>query len=126
MASSSRSYQHPPLHPFPSSLGLNIFGALKPKKKKKGKKENVQDIAFIDSDNIEVHIVKYMPSSFDIDFLFMLHHLSLGVLNTCNWSMDGMEKMCDGYPGAPPRPPISKMILGFLLALYLCRPLLVP
>lgn len=40
VASSSRlTSERPPLHPCPSSLGLNIVGASKPKRKKRKKEE---------------------------------------------------------------------------------------
>ena len=87
--------QRPPLHPSPSSIGLTIVDALKVTKSRKRSKS---DLAFIDFDNIDVRDVKYLPSSFDGDVLFVLPPVALGVSNTYGRSMDGMDKMCDGHP----------------------------
>ena len=56
--------QRPPLHPSPSSIGLTIVDALQVTKSRKRSKS---DLAFIDFDNIDIHDVKYLPSSFDGD-----------------------------------------------------------
>jgi hypothetical protein len=87
--------QRPLLHPSPSSKGFTIVDALKFTKSRKRSKS---DLAFIDFDNIDVRDVKYLPSSFDGDVLFVLPPVVLKVPNTYGRSMDGMDKMCDGHP----------------------------
>ena len=86
-----RPSQRPPLHPSPSS----IVDTLKLTKSKKRSKSNP---ASIDFDNIDVHDVKYLPSSFDGEILLILPPVPFGVPSTYSRSMDGMDKMCDGHP----------------------------
>ena len=69
--------------------------ALKLTKYRKMSKSN---LIAIDFENIVVRNVKYLPSSFDGDILFVLPLVPLGVPNTYGHSMDGMNKMCDGRP----------------------------
>ena len=87
--------QRPPLHPSSSSIGLTIIDALKFTKSRKRSKS---DLASIDFENIVVRNVKYLPSSFDGDILFVLPPVPLGVPSAYGRSMDGMDKMCDGHP----------------------------
>ena len=87
--------QRPPLHPSPSSIGLTIIDALKFTKSRKRSKS---DLTTIDFENIMVRDVKYLPSSFDGDILFVLPLVPLGVPSAYGRSMDGMDKMCDGHP----------------------------
>jgi hypothetical protein len=84
-----------PLHNFSSSVGMNIVDALK---QTKFRKRSKSDFASIDFDNIEVRDVKYMPSSFDGDILFVLPPVPFGVPSAYGRSMDDMDKMCDGHP----------------------------
>ena len=44
------------------------------------------------------HDVKYLPSSFNDNILFILPHVTLRVLNTYGSSMNGMDKNCEGHP----------------------------
>ena len=87
--------QRPPLYPSPLSIGLTIADALKLTKSRKISKS---DLTSIDSDNIDVRDVKYLPSSFNGDILFLLPPVALRVLSTYGHSMNGMDKMCDGHP----------------------------
>ena len=48
--------------------------------------------------NIDVYDVKYLPSSFDDNVLFVLPPLSMGVGSAYGYSMNDMDKMCDGHP----------------------------
>ena len=61
--------QRPPLHPSPSSIGLTIVDTLKLTKSRKRSKSDLASIGF---DNIDVCDVKYLPSSFNGDVLFLL------------------------------------------------------
>jgi hypothetical protein len=87
--------QRPPLHPSPSSTGLTMVDALKLTKSRKRSKS---DLASIDFDSIDVREVKYLPSSFNGDVLFLLPPVALKAPSTYGRSMDGMDKMCDGHP----------------------------
>jgi hypothetical protein len=87
--------QRPPLHNFSSSVSMNIVDALK---QTKSRKRSKSDLASIDFDSIEVRDVKYLPSSFDGDILFVLPPVPFGVPSAYGRSMDGMDKMCDGHP----------------------------
>ena len=48
-------------------------------------------------DNIDVRDVKYLPSSFNGNVLFLLHYVARGVPSTYGHSMDCMDKICDGH-----------------------------
>ena len=61
-----------------------------------------------------VRNVKYLSSLFDGDILFILPPVPLGVPSAYSRSMDGMDKMCDGHLGVPPKPQISKTTLDCL------------
>ena len=87
--------QRPPLHPSSSSIGLTIVDALKFTKSRKMSK---LDLAFIDFNNIDVRDVKYLPSFFYCDVIFVLPLVALGVPNTYGHSTDSMDKMCNGRP----------------------------
>ena len=56
------------------------------------------NLTAIDFENIIVRDVKYLPSFFDGDILFVLPLVSLGVPSAYGHSMDGMDKMCDSHP----------------------------
>ena len=45
-----------------------------------------------------VRDVKYLPSLFDDDILFILPFMPLGVSSAYDRSMDGIDNMCDGHP----------------------------
>ena len=66
--------QRPPLHPSSSSIRLTMVDALKLTKSRKRSKS---DLASIDFDNIDVRNVKYLPSSFNGDVLFLLPPVAL-------------------------------------------------
>ena len=86
---------HFPLHPSPSFVRVTIVDALK---FTNSRKKSKLDLASIDFDKIDVRDVKYLPSFFNGDVLFLLPHVALKVLSTYGSSMDGMDKMCDGRP----------------------------
>ena len=56
------------------------------------------DIVSIDSDNIEVQDIKYIPSSFNNDILFVLPPVALGLRNAHVCLMNDLNKICDGHP----------------------------
>jgi hypothetical protein len=87
--------QRPPLHPSPSSTWLTMVDALK---LTKSRKKSKSDLASIDFDSIDVRDVKYLPSSFNGDVLFLLPPVALKIPSTYSRSMDGMDKMYDGHP----------------------------
>ena len=71
-----------------------IVDALKQTKSRKRSESNLESIDF---NSIEVRDLKYLPSSFDGDILFVLPSVSFGVPSAYGRSMDGMDKMCDRY-----------------------------
>src|SRR6202022_2032965 len=87
--------QHPPLHPSPSSTRLTMVDALKLTKSRKRSKS---DLASIDFDSIDVREVKYLPSSFNGDVLFLLPPVALKAPSTYGRSIDGIDKLSDGHP----------------------------
>ena len=89
------SSQRPPLHPSSSSSGFNIVDALKMTKSKRRSKS---DLTVIDFDSIDIRDVKYLPPSFDGDIIFILPPIAVDVSSMYGRSMNGMDKMCDGYP----------------------------
>ena len=84
--------ERPLLHPSPSFIGLTIIDALRLTKSRKISKS---DLASIDFDYIDVRDVKYLPSYFNDNVLFLLPPVALRVPSTHDHSMDGMDKMCD-------------------------------
>jgi hypothetical protein len=79
MVSQMSHSQRPPLHPSPSSIGLTMIDALKLTKSRERSKS---EFASIDFDNIDVRDVKYLPSYFNNDVLFLLPILALKVLTS--------------------------------------------
>ena len=88
------SSQRPHLHPSSSSSSFNIVNTLKMTKSRRRSKS---DLTVIDFDNINVRDVKYLPSSFDGDIIFILPPIAVDVSSTYKRSIDGMDKMYDGY-----------------------------
>lgn len=85
----------PPFYLGSSSLGLNIVEALKLTKSRRRSKSNLTTVDF---DNINVCDVKYLPTSYDGDVLYVLPFVSMGVLIVYGCFRNGMEKMCVGHP----------------------------
>ena len=56
------------------------------------------NLTAIDFKHIVVRDVKYLPSSFNGDILFVLPPVPFGVPSAYGRSMDGMDNMCDGHP----------------------------
>ena len=94
-------FQRPPLHPSPSFIGLTMVHALK---LTKSRKKSKSDLVSIDFDYINVRDVKYLPSSFNGDVLFLLPPVSLKVPSMYGHSMDGIDKMCDDHPWCTTKP----------------------
>ena len=86
------SSQCPPLHP---SSSFNIVDTLKMTKSRRMFKFN---LTAIDFDSIDVHDVKYLTTSFDGNVIFILHPINVDASNIYGHFMDGMDKMCNGYP----------------------------
>ena len=87
--------QRPLVHPSPSSIRLIIVDALKLTKLRKMSKS---DLSYIDFDNIGVHNIKYLPSSFNGDVLFVLPLVAHRVPSMYGCLIDDMNKMYDGHP----------------------------
>ena len=56
------------------------------------------DLSYIDFDNIGVHNIKYLPSSFNGDVLFVLPLVAHRVPSMYGCLIDDMNKMYDGHP----------------------------
>ena len=79
------------LHPSSSSIGLITI------KFTKYRKSSKSYLIATNFENIIVRDVKFLPSSFNGDMLFVLPLMPLGVLSAYGRSRDGMDKMCDGH-----------------------------
>ena len=77
-------------------IRLNIVEALKVTKSIK-KRSNFE-LIIVDFNNNYIHEVKYLPSSFDNNVLFVLLLVAMGVPSAYEHSMDGINKMCNGHP----------------------------
>ena len=64
----------------------------------KSTRRSKTDLTGIDSDNLDVRDVKYLPPSFDGDVIFILPPINVDVSNTYGCFKGGMDKMCDGHP----------------------------
>ena len=56
------------------------------------------DVTTIDFNSIDVRSIKYLPSSFDGDIIFVSPPLPMGVPRAYGCSMDNMDKICDAHP----------------------------
>jgi hypothetical protein len=70
----------------------------------KSRKRSKSDLASIDFDSIDVQDVKYLPSSFNGDVLFLLPlwHLKLQVRMAAQWT--AWTRCATVTLGAPPKP----------------------
>jgi hypothetical protein len=84
--------QCPPLHIFSSSSSFNALKLTESKRRSKS------ELNIIDFDNIDVYDIKYLPSYFKGDVLFMLFLVRMVVPSAYGRSIDGMDKMCNGHP----------------------------
>lgn len=64
----------------------------------KSRKRFKYDLTTLDFNNIGIHEVKYLPSSFDNDVSFVLPPMAMGAPSAYGRFMDGLDKMCNGYP----------------------------
>lgn len=78
-----------------SSIALNIEEALKQTKCRKC--SNKFDLALVDFNSIDVCEVRYLPSSFDGNVIFVLPSLACGAPTTYACGMDGINNVYDGH-----------------------------
>lgn len=84
----------PHVHPASSISIVHILDALKITKCRRRSKS---DLTNIDFDNIVIEDVKYLPSAFDGDVLFILPPVNTGIPDAYGKAMDGMDKIYDGH-----------------------------
>jgi hypothetical protein len=84
----------PHVHPTSSISNVHILEALKITKCRRRSKS---DLTNIDFDSIVIEDVKYLPSSFNGDVLFILPPVKTGIPDAYGKAMDGMDKIYDGH-----------------------------
>ena len=90
--------QKPHVHPTSSKSNVHILEALKITKCRRISKS---DLTNIDFDNIVIEDVKYLPSSFNGDVLFILPPIKSGIPDAYGKAMDGVR---------PNPPPLSVLV----------------
>ena len=93
----------------------------------KSRRSSKSDLTAIDFDSIDVRDVKYLLPIFDGDVIFLLPPINVDVFCTYGRSMD--ERGCQVFAtnfvtdtlGAQQKQQISKMILDFFQAFFMCR-----
>ncbi len=84
----------PPRSPSSGPLACTMLDALKGIATRR---RSHSPIAEIDFDNIKISEVKYLPTSYNGNIIFLLPPLPAGVPFTYGKGMDGMDKMFDGH-----------------------------
>lgn len=91
----SGSAARPPRSPTFSLKQSSMLDALKATAVRPRSQSALSDIDF---DNIRVEEVKYIPTTYDGDVIFLLPPLPSGLPATYGKSLDGMDKVYDGKP----------------------------
>ena len=85
----------PPQSPTSSSNPTSMLDALKAVATRRRSHSPIADIDF---DNIKISAVKYLPTTYNGDVIFLLPPLPVGIPFNYGKGMDGMDKHFDGHP----------------------------